>query len=313
MRSYTPPLHLLRAFVTTAQLGNVTRASELLCLTQSAVSKQLRELETCTGTALFTRSAKRLVLTPLGLQYEAALRPLLAQLENATLALLTRPVSGGGDLHLSFLPTFGAKWLIPRLPRFQQLHPQITLHFVPYVQGYDFKQRADLDASILFGSGPWPEVESDYLVGRDVVLIAPPATSKMVPLEQPADIGRCVLLQHVSVPNAWTDWCSAHGLATGIQNLVGPQLDQFQSLIRAVSAGMGIALVPRCLVADDIASGAVSAPFQKIPYADALGYHFCYPAARAHLASLQAFRRWLLAECEPDTQPGTEKTSVKGS
>mgnify|MGYP000213853308 CR=1 FL=1 len=64
-----------------------------------------------------------------------------------------RTRNGGGALHLSSLPTFGAKWLIPRLPQFQQQHPQVTLHFVPYVHSYDF-ERPELDCSILFGEGP---------------------------------------------------------------------------------------------------------------------------------------------------------------
>ncbi|MEO6016456.1 MAG: LysR family transcriptional regulator, partial [Polaromonas sp.] len=179
MKRLQPPIHLLKAFTATARFGSVSRASESLHLTQSAVSKQISELEQMTGVRLFERIRQRLSLTPAGQRYDTALRPILAQLEAATLELITSG-DGGGALHLSTLPTFGAKWLIPQLPAFQKKYPLITLHFVPYLQGYDF-QRQDLDCSILFGHGNWPGAVAEYITGREVVLIAPPA-----PLHQPS-------------------------------------------------------------------------------------------------------------------------------
>lgn len=292
MRRLQPPVHLLQAFTSTARFGSISRAAEALHLTQSAVSKQVQELERWTGIALFERVRKRLSLTPAGQRYEAAVRPLLAQLEAATLDLVAS-ADGGGALHVSCLPTFGAKWLIPRLPQFQREHPQITLHFVPYVQGYDF-QRADLDCSILFGKGHWPGATADYLTGRDVILIAPPAPKGKPLLARAADVARFTRLQHTSVPQAWAHWCDAHGVE-GVNAFAGPQLDQFHSLIRAVAAGMGLALVPRCLVRDDVAAGLVSAPLDD-GYQDDAGYWLCYPEARARLAPLATFRQWLLRE-----------------
>ena len=259
MRRLYPPLHLLRAFATTARFGSVTRASEALHLTQSAVSKQVQELERWTGTVLFERVRKRLNLTPAGQRYEAAIRPLLAQLENATLELIACG-EGGETLKVSTLPTFGAKWLIPRLPVFQRLHPQIALQFVPHVQGYDF-QLKDLDCSILFGDGFWPGAVADYLTGCEIVLIAPPISSSAPELKYPKDISLFPLLQHVSVPQAWVRWFERHGLH-GVNPLVGSQFDQFHSLICAVAVGLGVALVPRCLVEEDIRAGRVLAPFE---------------------------------------------------
>jgi DNA-binding transcriptional LysR family regulator len=292
MRRLHPPTQLLQAFATTARFGSISRAAEALHLTQSAVSKQVQELERWTGVALFERVRKRLTLTPAGQRYEAAVRPLLAQLEAATLELITSG-DGGGALHVSTLPTFGAKWLIPRLPAFQREHPHITLHFVPYVQGYDF-HRTDLDCSILFGGGHWPGTVADYLVGREVILIAPPAPRGKPVLRRAADVARFTRLQHATVPQAWAHWCEAHGVRE-VNPFAGPQLDQFHSLIRAVAAGMGLALVPRCLVQDDIATGIVSAPLDD-GYVDDLGYWLCYPESRIHLPPLAAFRDWLLRE-----------------
>jgi LysR family transcriptional regulator, glycine cleavage system transcriptional activator len=293
MRRLNPPIHLLRAFVATARFGSVSRAAQSLHVTQSAVSKQVRELEDWLNVALFERVRKRLVLTQAGQGYEAAVQPLLAQLEAATLELISAS-SGGGALHLSMLPTIGAKWLIPRLPKFLALHPQITLHFVPYVQGYDF-QRPDLDCSILFGEGLWPGAQTDYLIGRELVLIAPPKARGRAELRRPRDVQRFVRLQHVAVPDVWQRWCERHAV-TGLDPMAGPQLDQFHSLIRAVAAGMGVALVPQCLVQDDISSGLVTAPSIE-SYVDTRGYHLCYPERKAQMPALRAFRAWLLVEC----------------
>ena len=294
MKRLQPPIHLLKAFTTTARFASVSRASEALHLSQSAVSKQISELEQMTGVLLFERIRKRLVLSAAGTRYEAVIRPLLAQLEAATLELITSG-DGGGALHVSTLPTFGAKCLIPRLPAFQKLYPQIALHFVPYVQGYDFS-RAELDCSILFGDGHWPGAIADYIAGHEMVLIAPP-TEEYSRITCAQDLSNITLVHHVSVPHAWAQWARAHDVAH-INTLAGPQLDQFHSVIRAVMAGMGAALVPQCLAKDDIASGNVSTP---LPigggggYLSDKGYYLCYPEARRHAQSLSYFRAWLLA------------------
>ncbi len=298
LRKLHPPIHLLRAFIMTARHDSISRAAEALHLTQSAVSKQIIELEGSLGVALFERVRKRLVLTPAGQRYRQAVGPILSQLEAATLDVITSG-DGGGALHISCLPTFAAKWLIPRLPDFQKLHPQIALHFVPFAQGYTF-ERTDLDCSILFGQGHWPGAVAQYITGREVMLIAPPSPPSSPSsrgkalLKKPQDISKFTLLQHATVPQAWAHWAQAHGVS-GINPLAGPQLDQFHSLIRAVMAGMGLALVPRCLVQDDVAARLVSAPLDD-GYTDDSGYYLCYPESRAQMVPLVSFKEWLQAE-----------------
>ena len=290
-----PPTHLLRAFVTTSQLGTISAAADALHVTQSAVSKQVQELELWLGITLFARVRKRLRLTPPGQRYLLAVQPLLAQLEAATLDVMSTPADGG-VLHLSVLPTFGAKWLIPRLPVFQAAHPKVQLQFVPYVQGYDFN-RLDLDCAIRYGEGTWPGAISEYVIGRDMTLIAPRRKAGDAPLRRPADIVHHRLLQHVSVPNAWVNWCERHQVA-GVNPHSGIQLDQYVSIIRAVAAGMGLALVPTCLIEEELARGEVVSPsWSATPYETTLaGYFFCYPENKAHLEPLVIFKQWLKAQ-----------------
>jgi LysR family glycine cleavage system transcriptional activator len=296
LRRLNPPLHLLRAFSMVRRFGGVSRAAEALQLSQSAVSKQVRELEDWVGVPLFERTRNRLAPTPAGERYEEAVSALLAQLEAATLELVTSD-DGVGSLRLSSLPTFAAKWLIPRLPEFQRLHPQVVLDFVPYVQGYDF-ERPDLDCSILFGDGHWPAAKAYYLAGKDVALIAPRSKVADWAIDSPADVPRFTLLRHVSVPQAWLRWSEVHGVARSALP-AGPQFDQFQTLSRAVMAGMGLALVPRCLVQDEIAAGLVREPLAGGGYQSDLGYWFCYPEGRNRLKPLALFRDWLLASAGP--------------
>lgn len=308
MRPLQPPIHLLRAFVATARFGSISRAAQSLHLTQSAVSKQILDLESQLSVPLFQRIRGRLTLTPSGQRYAEALRPILAQLETATLEVMASQ-DGGGTLHLSVLPTFSARVLIPRLPGFQSSHPEVQLNFVPHVQGYDF-QRTDLDCSVLYGTGHWPGAKSEYLAGHEVILIAPPGLAGRRRIRQPGDVQGHTLLHHTTVPSAWEEWFRAHGI-TGLNSFSGPHLDQYQVLIRAVSAGMGLALVPHCLVMDDIASGAVTAPLPQA-FRFSHGYWLCYPEERAEFGPLLKFKQWLhtaLAQPEQASCETTGRTS----
>lgn len=292
MQRLQPPLHLLRAFTATARLGSISAAAGSLHLTQSAVSKQVQELERLVGVALFARVRKRLQLTPAGVRYDQAVRAVLSQLEAATLHLMSSR-GGAGVLHLSILPTIFSKWLIPRLSQFHAAQPKIQLRFMPYTQGYDFSD-SELDCALRYGDGKWPGACADYVVGRELVLIAPLPGRGVRNIRKPSDISHFALLQHVSLPHAWADWCAAHEVDT-VNPHAGPQLDQYHSLIRAVEVGMGVALVPACLVADEVAARHVSLPLAG-SYSTVAGYYLCYPEAKATFEPLVLFRDWLLAQ-----------------
>lgn len=297
VRRLVPSMTELQAFDAACRHQSFTQAAVEMHCTQGAVSRQIASLEATVGVALFERARQRLVLTDAGRSYLAAVRPALSQLEAATVQLLSHG-GKGGLLSIATLPTFGAKWLIPRLPKFHAAHPDITLNFLPYVQGYDFS-RADLDAALRFGEGAWPGAQSHYIAGREAIVIVPAgARTKGKRSLLPADLPRIGLLHHVTVPHAWEEWFSV-AKVTGINPHVGPRFDQFTLIIQAVTAGIGAAVVPHCLVEDELRSGRVIAPFRQ-GVTLSQGYYLCVPENKANLPSLHTFRSWLLGEASAD-------------
>lgn len=286
-----PPMHLLRAFVATAHFASVARAAEALHLTPGAVSKQLGELEKWLDAALFDRVRKRLVLTSHGEAYRAALLPALQQLEAATLnAVQSR--HGAEALHLGVLPTVRDKWLLPRLPAFCALHPRIELRVTTFSQVDDTPPADTFDAVIRFGRAEDPAWLSDYLVGREVVLIAPPTALQPHPLRAPPDVRHFQLIHHLLWPGGWAQWGALHRVA-GLDVDTGVRLMLASSMINAVSTGGSVALMPLFFVHDDIAAGTLSAPFPCDRHDDG-GYFLCYPARSAQRIGLGLLRAWLL-------------------
>lgn len=299
MRRLVPPTHLLRAFVTTAQLGSIARAAEALHLTPSAVSKQIGELERWVSMPLFERERKRLLLTEGGERYRTELMPILSQLEAATFELMRNSSGGVGVLHMSVMPTLGDSWLMPQLPAFKEQNPEIDLRFSTLL-GEEELALSSLDCAIRYGGPDWPGMQADYLGGREIVVVAPPLALQRHPLKTYEDLRHYTLLHHVITPQGWPIWLKAHGIE-GIDALTGPQRTLASSMISAVSAGMGVALIPACLVQAQVQAGMVTVPFP--PYIHSEGYYLCYPERSLELPAFQAFRTWLLELAERTLQP----------
>lgn len=295
MRRLLPPTHLLRAFLTVAEHGSVARAAEALHLTPSAVSKQISELEKWLGVTLFERVRKRLALTPSAQGYREALLPVLKQLEAATLGAMQ---SGGREhmLRIAALPGVRQKWLDPKLTEFALLYPQIELCFSPFSQSDVITPDSALDGVIRYGRDGAHATRCDYLAGNRVVLIAPPAALMAQPLTTHDDVRHHLLIHAAAEHDGWARWCQLHRLR-GIDTLTGPRLTLLPSIINAVSSGVGLALLPLFLVAEDIASGTVSAPFAA-DHHEGGGYYFCTYAPAADPFALETFRGWLLDVAE---------------
>lgn len=288
MRRHCPSLVALQAFEAVATHGSLTRAAQSLHISQGAVSKQIKQLETFLNTALFQRQRYGLVLTPIGQRYLQEIAPSLGRIEAATLEAMAPPTQGG-VLRITCMPTLGAKWLIPKLPDFMRRWPEVTLSFMPHRYGYDFSE-PELDAAMRFGEGVWPDCQADYIVGRAIVPVAKPGMFSL-PIKSPDTLADMPLLQHVSAPHAWHDWMLAAGALPKTVN-TGPSFDQFTLLTEAAIAGLGVALIPTCLIEDELRRGTLEQVYD-MSILERQGYYLCYPPDRAQLPELTVFRAWL--------------------
>jgi LysR family transcriptional regulator, glycine cleavage system transcriptional activator len=293
MKKLLPPTHLLRAFLAVAEFGSVARAAEGLHLTPGAVSKQIAELERWLAVPLFDRVRKKLVLTPAATGYRDAMLPAIGALEAATLDVM-RSREGSSVIHFGVPPTISERWLDPLLPEFTATHPGIELRamsFVPYPTNVPTDR---VDAFIGYGRSAHPDLQSEYLLGREIVVIAPPRELMARPLSAPADLRHFDLVHHEAQPEAWAQWCAIHGVSD-IDAHSGPQLTLAQSIISAVAAGVGVALMPLFLVVRELADGRLSSPFPPLVHQGG-GYYLCFPSGLASAAALGSLRSWLLEQ-----------------
>ena len=172
-RGFLPNVGNLLAFEATARHSSVSRAAEELSLTQSAVSRQIQQLEETLGLSLFSRTRQRVVLTDVGRMYAAQVRQTLADLSDATRQAIA--LSGtSGVLNLAVLPTFGTRWLIPRIPEFLSRHPDVTVNFGVRLVPFDFSAEP-FDAAIHFGQPHWPGAVCELLMREECVPVCSPA------------------------------------------------------------------------------------------------------------------------------------------
>lgn len=294
-RLSVPSLSALAAFEAAARHGSFTRAAEELNLTQGAVSRQVAHLEQVLGVALFERVRQRVSLTPAGGAYAADIRDGLSRIAAATVSTMAFR-GAAGVLHLAILPTFGTRWLIPRLPRFTEAHPGITINFATKLVPFDFS-REPLDAAIHFGDPVWPGAKLHRLMGEEIVPVAAPALVARLRIAEPADMLHAPLLQQSTRPRAWANWLGQQGLPPS-RALMGPRFEQFAMVSQAAVAGLGLAIVPRFLVEEELRAGSLVIPFD-LPVTGSEGYYLVYPEARERLPAVIAFRDWLLSECQP--------------
>ncbi|HEB53883.1 MAG TPA: LysR family transcriptional regulator, partial [bacterium] len=255
MSRSVPATAALHAFESAAFHGSVTAAARELSLTQSAVSRQIRALERHLGAELFQRRRQRIHLTAAGERYLEHVRAALDRLEAGALELRTGSLGGGGVLRLGILPTYGTRWLIPRLPTFTREHPAVQIHFTTRLSVFDFASQ-DLDAAIHYGKGHWPGATVEPLMDEEVVLVCSAGYRREQGLREPADLRRATLLQVTSRPDAFGDWLRAHGV-DGVDDRRGPSFEHHQMVLEAAIAGLGVAVLPSFAVDDELGRGTV--------------------------------------------------------
>ncbi|SMD01773.1 LysR family transcriptional regulator [Rhizobium sp. RU36D] len=289
-RRFLPSLSLLAAFEAAARTGSITAAARELHLTQSAVSRQIKALEDQLGVELFIRERQTIRLTVAGDGYAREIREALRRISSASLNLRANP--HGGTLNLAILPTFGARWLAPRLGRFLSQNAGITINLVTRIAPFDFRLDA-IDAAIHFGQAVWPGADLEFLMTETTVPACSSAFKQAHHIEEPADVLKAPLLHLTTRPDAWEKWLRQNGVE--FDSVHGMLFDQFATAAQAAIAGLGVALLPVFLIQEELQRGELVAAIDR-EIESAERYYLAYPRERASYPPLAAFREWIVRE-----------------
>jgi LysR family transcriptional regulator, glycine cleavage system transcriptional activator len=287
-----PQLNALKTFEAAARHENFTRAADELCVTQGAVSHQVKALESELGVKLFNRERQRLVITNAGRDYLAIVQDALDRIAMGTDRLLQRQSSGA--LTVSTSPDFAAKWLVHRLARFGEAHPGIDLRVSAAMHHVDFA-REDVDIAVRHGDGHWPGLHVTLLCTEHLFAVC--SARLAAALRRPGDVLKFPLL-HLDDSNAWSAWLRAAGV-TDHKTMNGPILNRASMLIDAAVDGQGIALARTTLAAWDLINQRLVRPFATaLPLSKS--YWIVCPKATARRPKLVAFSRWLVDQANDD-------------
>lgn len=287
-RRLLPPMATLHAFAAAAAAGSFSRAAAEIGLTQGAVSRQVALLESWLGRTLFDRRGRRVMLNADGASYAAAIGPALSSIRRAT-----RDAQASGArraIDLATLPSFGMRWLAPRLPALSAVHPDIVVNLTARSDEFDFAHE-QFDAAIHFGRASWPGATLDLLFRESSVPVV--GAVHAAELRTPEDLLRMPLFVLQTRPDAWADWFELAHVEHGALAPAG-SFSQFLMMAQAISAGAGVGLVPRFLVEPELAAAALVVPFD-IPLVRDEAYYLARPVDVSSPV-MDDFASWLLAE-----------------
>lgn len=288
--SRSPPLAALRAFEAAARHRSFTKAGEELFLTQSAISRHVRNIEDYFGVPMFFRSHRAITLTPEGDQYMRELVDAFARID-----LATRRVKHAGRqdiLTVHVYTTFAMQWLIPRLKRFQDTNPEVDVRMTASLQPVDFNHD-NIHCAIRTSPNDWGKsVRADKLFDSWLIPVGAPAT--VAGLREPRDLRNATLLHSLARIGDWRLWLNAAG-AADIDADRGLKFESSAMAYLAAAKGMGIAMAQGFLVQDELRRGSLLKVFPQTVQSDRTYYLLSSPRYLGHPA-LEVFRDWLLAE-----------------
>jgi LysR family glycine cleavage system transcriptional activator len=286
-----PPLNALKAFEAAAREASFTKAAVELHVTHGAVSRQVRQLEDFLGCELFHRLPRGLQLTALGRQFAFGIQGAFEQIHESVSAV--RVTQEKQLVTMSTLASFAARWLVPRLHRFQKTHPEleIRLSTTPALANFE---RDGIDLAIRYGRGRWPGVTALRLfTPAEFPVCSPKFLKYPQPLRTPKDLAHVPLL-HDTTHRHWQQWLELAGVK-GVDARAGLVVEDMNVLIQAALEGQGVALASEPLVHEELAAGRLVKPFDiELPVE--LAFYAVYPKNRAQDPSVQKVVTWLQAE-----------------
>jgi len=285
-----PNLTALRAFEAAARHQNFSRAAQEIHVTHGAISHQVRALESDLGVALFTRTGKRLCITPQGARFAQSVRNALHDIATAT--QLLRADTQQKRLTVSCIPSFAARWLAPRLGRFMDVNPDTELVLQASGQLHDLERDA-IDVGIRFGTGSYPGMAVERLMGDSYYpVVSPHFDGGNIPTQLTQIKGARLLLSD----EPWAPWFKAAGLTLS-EPTGGVRYQDMSLLIRAALDGEGIALVRHAVTEQELAQGGLVRLFD-VAVKSENDYYLASPPSAMQKPQVMAFRGWLLQEVQ---------------
>lgn len=296
------PLNAVRAFEAAARLGGFNAAGAELNVSANAVGRLVKILEDWLGVALFRRLPRGVVLTEAGGRYLGRVGPLLDQLAESTADL--QQLETSQVLTVSAMPSMVSRWLIPRLGRLTEKHPELDVRLLASVALTDFA-REQVDVAIRTGPGSQQGLHCDFLMHEDFTPVCSPQLLSRGPsLRQPSDLAHHVLLHDESdrrLPDQldWKRWLAAIG-TTDIDAERGLRFSFSHMTLQAAAAGRGIALASSAFLADDLVTGRLVKPFGDLAVRGPYAFFIVCPEATADREKVAIFRDWAIAEAAQD-------------
>lgn len=301
------PVHLnaLRAFEASARHQSFSAAAAELNVTPAAVGQLVRTLEDWLGTPLFHRTAGgRARLTPTEAA-EHALPDIRAGFDRLGLGLeRLREGSLNGLLTVTVSPAFAAKWLLPRIDRFQTACPDTDVRLDTNLKAVDFLSQR-IDIGVRYGMGSWPGLTGEKLMDEEVYPVcSPELLRKTGSLKNPADLAHETLIHDLSMDGhaefpTWAAWLHKAGVANPSGSR-GMKINNSAAVLQAAAEGHGIALARSIMARDDLLSGRLVRLFGEISFASPLAYYVVYRADCSGLPRIRTFRDWLMQEVQSD-------------
>jgi LysR family glycine cleavage system transcriptional activator len=290
-------MHALRVFEVAARLMSFTEAARELHVTQTAVSHQIKALEGELGVALFRRGTRQISLTPDGRAWAQELAPLFARLHEVHRRLRGAGRARAGEVALSIIPSFASRWLVPRLGRFLEAHPDVDLRISTTQRLVDFATEP-VDLGIRYGRGSYPGLAVEKVADDAWVVVAAPALLARHRPRSPRDLGRHTLL-HDDERGAWSVWLARQGLRGELPER-RTEISDSSMLAEAAVRGQGVALARWSLVVDDIAAGRLHLVFPDVaPLPTGMAYRLAAPRENLRRPVVAKLWAWVLREAEP--------------
>ena len=299
-RAY-PSTKALQCFETAARHSSFTYAAQEMHMTQSAVSKQVTQLEEMLNTALFYRTSRQISLTPAGKVYYIEVLNILKHIEAATTNLLSHN-DDSELLRIVSHPTLSSRWLIPALKGFSEEHHSINLEIIEQV-GPFFSEDQNVDIAFLYGTGIWDGMETVKLFDEYSIAVCSPTyfQNRDICFK---NINNYNFIQFNSRPNAWYEYFKQQDL--NIEGTIdGPRFDTFQACISAALAGYGIALVPSHFIESELQTKDLVKVFDYVMQGRG-SYYVTYPLSLGNSYKVRMVLEWLSNYIESYIEPSSE-------